>query len=116
MFLKFKNGVQYYCAKSSVLCKATFFIFPVAIIVLSLLPRDRAQEGVGLPSISRLDKPGTCPKPSGGGSACVFDPKKNCLSDDQCCGSEKCCSEGCGKVCKCPISGCDVISQAEGYS
>ncbi|CAG7733219.1 unnamed protein product, partial [Allacma fusca] len=75
--------------------RATFFIFPLAILMLSLLPRDRAQEGVVLPSISRLDKPGTCPPPSGNFSTCDFNPKKNCLSDNQCCGSEKCCSEGC---------------------
>ncbi|CAG7826516.1 unnamed protein product [Allacma fusca] len=91
--------------------RATFFIFPVVILVLSLLPRDRAHEG---PWISRSGKPGTCPSASEEVSTCIFDPKKNCESDDQCWGLEKCCPEGCGMVCKCPKSGCGVISQAEG--
>ncbi|XP_076455322.1 antileukoproteinase-like [Babylonia areolata] len=49
------------------------------------------------------NKPGACPKPSGMAGICVFDPNVNCLYDSECDGDKKCCSEGCGKVCKDPV-------------
>ncbi|XP_062621023.1 antileukoproteinase-like [Saccostrea cucullata] len=30
---------------------------------------------------------------------CMYDPAKNCLSDDQCIPTEKCCPSGCNKMC-----------------
>ncbi|KAK7089443.1 hypothetical protein V1264_025131 [Littorina saxatilis] len=46
------------------------------------------------------ERAGTCPASSGMAGICVFDPNVNCLRDTECAQGEKCCSEGCGKVCK----------------
>ncbi|XP_055955780.1 WAP four-disulfide core domain protein 3-like [Patella vulgata] len=46
------------------------------------------------------EKEGQCPPPSGMVGFCVFRPGYNCLSDSECQSGHKCCSEGCGRVCK----------------
>ncbi|XP_038181301.1 WAP four-disulfide core domain protein 18-like [Arvicola amphibius] len=52
-------------------------------------------------SSGRLQKPGACPKvPPNTGGACV----EKCSGDDSCPGNMKCCSNGCGHVCKPPVS------------
>ncbi|XP_041356032.1 WAP four-disulfide core domain protein 18-like isoform X2 [Gigantopelta aegis] len=44
--------------------------------------------------------PGHCPASSGLAGICQFIPGFNCLSDAECAADMKCCSEGCGRVCK----------------
>lgn len=46
----------------------------------------------------RPNKPGNCPKPGIG--ICV----ESCQTDASCQGSQKCCSNGCGRVCTDPIN------------
>ncbi|ESO97488.1 hypothetical protein LOTGIDRAFT_159529 [Lottia gigantea] len=43
---------------------------------------------------------GACPPSSGLAGICVFRPGINCISDSECGTGKKCCSEGCGRVCK----------------
>nr|XP_023970041.1 papilin-like [Chrysemys picta bellii] len=45
------------------------------------------------------EKPGFCPKPTGG--LCIL----GCNDDDDCAGAEKCCSNGCGRTCQTPQRG-----------
>ncbi|XP_025113373.1 WAP four-disulfide core domain protein 2-like [Pomacea canaliculata] len=49
------------------------------------------------------ERAGQCPEPSGLITDCRFDPKVNCIFDSDCAAGLKCCSEGCGKVCKVPL-------------
>ncbi|KAK3600397.1 hypothetical protein CHS0354_026628 [Potamilus streckersoni] len=59
------------------------------------------------PISSHQNKTGTCPPPSGLAGICVFRPGINCLGDEECPLSYKCCPEGCGSVCKQVIYGSD---------
>ncbi|XP_046335422.2 WAP four-disulfide core domain protein 5-like [Haliotis rufescens] len=44
---------------------------------------------------------GSCPKVDQNMLGfCVFRPGINCLSDDECTTNQRCCQEGCGRVCK----------------
>ncbi|XP_057629937.1 WAP four-disulfide core domain protein 18-like [Chionomys nivalis] len=53
-----------------------------------------------LSSSGRLQKPGACPKvPPRVVGACV----QRCSGDDTCPRKMKCCSNGCGHVCKHPV-------------
>jgi len=45
-----------------------------------------------------------CPKSSGSFGICSYDESKNCLGDEQCQNGQMCCSEGCNKVCKEPVT------------
>nr|XP_032618317.1 papilin-like [Chelonoidis abingdonii] len=45
------------------------------------------------------EKPGFCPKTTGG--LCIL----GCNDDDDCVGAEKCCSNGCGRTCQIPTAG-----------
>ncbi|KAL8613702.1 hypothetical protein ACOMHN_029794 [Nucella lapillus] len=45
-----------------------------------------------------IKKPGQCPKPQGAG-ICI----SLCESDQDCKGNNKCCSNGCGQICKNPV-------------
>ena len=48
------------------------------------------------------EKPGTCPEiPADMFGLCA----ELCTGDDSCEGAEKCCSNGCGHVCKAPVPG-----------
>ncbi|XP_037057075.1 WAP four-disulfide core domain protein 18-like [Peromyscus leucopus] len=53
-----------------------------------------------LSSPRRLQKPGACPllTPNTGGTC-----HERCTGDDSCSGEMKCCSDGCGHVCKPPV-------------
>ncbi|XP_064610035.1 WAP four-disulfide core domain protein 3-like [Liolophura sinensis] len=51
-------------------------------------------------SVFAMDRMGVCPQSSGLAGICIFDPNVNCLEDSECAAGEKCCSEGCNKVCK----------------
>jgi len=46
---------------------------------------------------------GICPVPSTLQGDCTFLAGVNCLNDQACHGDQKCCREGCNKVCKDPI-------------
>lgn len=45
-----------------------------------------------------------CPQPSGLAGICSYDEIVNCLGDDECKNGQLCCSEGCNKVCKDPVT------------
>ncbi|XP_046546850.1 WAP four-disulfide core domain protein 3-like [Haliotis rubra] len=47
---------------------------------------------------------GSCPAPSGMISICLFVPGVNCIQDSECSDGKLCCSEGCGKECKDPVT------------
>ncbi|XP_033115813.1 neurogenic locus notch homolog protein 1-like [Anneissia japonica] len=49
-------------------------------------------------SLCDEEKPGTCPEQNGGVGTCVTE----CRHDTECPGLEKCCSNGCGDVCRLP--------------
>lgn len=69
--------------------------FSVTCTVLVILAVCQAQR------TNPQQKPGQCPKPAPGSSGiCV----NSCKSDQGCKGSQKCCSNGCGRVCMQPNS------------
>ncbi|KAL5019913.1 hypothetical protein ScPMuIL_002805 [Solemya velum] len=51
-------------------------------------------------TVKPRDHLGFCPPSSGLAGICVFDPDRNCIYDSECASDYKCCSEGCGKICK----------------
>ncbi|XP_041519752.1 WAP four-disulfide core domain protein 18-like [Microtus oregoni] len=71
------------------------------VLVLVVLIATVMDTAYPLSSSGRLQKPGTCPKvPPNTVGACV----ESCSGDDSCPGKMKCCSNGCGHVCKPPVS------------
>nr|XP_048302603.1 WAP four-disulfide core domain protein 18-like isoform X2 [Myodes glareolus] len=71
------------------------------VLVLVVLIATVMDMAYPLSSSGRSQKPGACPKvPPNTVGACV----ERCSGDDSCPGKTKCCSNGCGHVCKSPVS------------
>uniref|UniRef100_UPI00402BD72E WAP four-disulfide core domain protein 18-like n=1 Tax=Arvicanthis niloticus TaxID=61156 RepID=UPI00402BD72E len=74
--------------------KTVTVLFLVALITVEM------NISCALSSTKKLEKPGACPKTSPGSiGICV----EQCSGDETCPGKMKCCSNGCGHVCKIPV-------------
>ncbi|XP_028628084.1 WAP four-disulfide core domain protein 18-like [Grammomys surdaster] len=74
--------------------KTATVLFLVALIAVGM------NITCALSSSKKLEKPGACPKnPPGTIGICA----ELCSGDQSCPGKMKCCSNGCGNVCKIPV-------------
>uniref|UniRef100_A0A194AKU7 WAP domain-containing protein n=1 Tax=Pinctada fucata TaxID=50426 RepID=A0A194AKU7_PINFU len=83
----------------------TFIVLAVVVAVVGA----EASRLSSLLTSSKVQHAGYCPQPSGLFGICLWDPKVNCLSDDECTQSQKCCQEGCGRVCKASLATPDLF-------